>query len=64
MLSDEPPYFASRGDAAGEDVVFYRDGHYTDFPAWAVIQRDVAREACRRFLSGEPMPSNVTWVEV
>src|SRR4051794_10840189 len=42
--SPEPPYFISVGDpdAAEEDPVFYLHGHWTEFPASALVPNSAA----------------------
>ena len=64
--SPQPPYFMSRGDTASTDEgpVFYLHGHWTEFPASALVPRAEAREAARRFVQTGDRPDNVSWQEV
>lgn len=66
--SDDPPYFMSVGrpDAPDdEDVGFYFQGHWTEFPASALVPVDRAREAARALLLATGhRPDVVSWEEV
>lgn len=60
----DPPYFNSVGDEEnGPDLIFAYRGHWTDFPSRMSVPLDAAREAVRRFASGESLPKNVRWEE-
>jgi immunity protein Imm1 of predicted polymorphic toxin system len=56
----------SLGDAAAseEGAVFYLHGHWTEFPATALIPNPAAREAARQFLRTGDRPDTVRWEEV
>lgn len=65
--SQDPPYFVSVGDInPSGDVVFYFNGHYSEFPPHAAVSPAEALEAVRAFVAsaGLPLPSNVSWEEV
>jgi Immunity protein Imm1 len=60
----DPPYFNSVGkDEDGPDLIFDYRGHWTEFSARCGVDPNQAREAVRRFVSGERLPSNITWEE-
>jgi cobyrinic acid a,c-diamide synthase len=63
--SADPPYFMSADDTGSpdEDVVFYLHGHWTEFPASALVKNEDTREAARRFLATGQRPDNVMWEE-
>jgi hypothetical protein len=61
----EPPYFVSRGEgAAGDALVFYYYGHWTEFGAEAAVPLDDAILALRQFFETGQRPSGVAWDEV
>lgn len=60
----EPPYLLSAGaDTAGDPLVFFVDGDWTELDSGAAISTADAREAMRRFFAGEVPPANLSWVE-
>ncbi len=60
----DPPYFNSVGDEEdGPDLIFAYRGHWTDFPSRMSVPEEAAREAVRRFVSGELLPKNISWEE-
>jgi hypothetical protein len=60
-----PPYFVSKGDGGqGSPLVFFRDGHWSEFDSDAAISAAVAREAAISFVSTGERPANVRWSEV
>lgn len=65
--SDDPPYFVSVGGSDAlddEDVGFYYQGHWSEFPSSAVVPVERAREAARLFLSTGRRPDAIEWEEV
>lgn len=64
--SSDPPYFLSVGDGGtrDEDAVFYLHGHWTEFPATALLPNPAAREAARQFVSTGERPEKIEWEEV
>ena len=62
---EKPPYFVSRGQArVGAPVVFFYDGHWTEFDREAVIAPADAAEAMREFFATEKQPTRIMWAEV
>ena len=60
----DPPYFLSRGtDAPAGDgpLVFYYEGHYSDFPPTAAVPADLARRAALEFFRTGERPTCVDW---
>jgi hypothetical protein len=63
--ASEPPYFVSSGGEVRDvPLVFFRDGHWSEFDGRAAISVAVAREAAREFLSTGVRPSKIRWSEV
>lgn len=65
--SDDPPYFVSVGDSdalGDEDVGFYFQGQWSEFPPSAVVPIERAREAARLFLLTGQRPDVIEWEEV
>lgn len=65
--SDDPPYYMSRGSRSSprdDIIVYYFQGHWTEFPVTAVVPIEDAREAARVFFLTDERPSNVDWEEV
>jgi Immunity protein Imm1 len=61
----EPPYFVSRGDgAAGDALVFFYNGHWTEFGTEAAVPLDDAIPAVRQFFETGQRSSAVAWDEV
>jgi hypothetical protein len=61
----DPPHFVSRGSTEeGDDLVFFYDGHWTDFPASRGIPVEDAFEAARLFVRTGERPTNIRWDEV
>ena len=62
---EAPPYFVSTGGTPhGNPLVFYRDGHWSEFESEAAISPCAAREAARTFLATGVRPSGIAWREV
>lgn len=62
---DQPPYYVSRGARkSGDKVVFFYDGHWTEFDSDALIDESEAAQAIRDFFETEQMPTGVRWAEV
>jgi hypothetical protein len=60
----DPPYLHTVGPAEeGDDLVFYYDGHWTDFPHAYAISLNEGREAIRRFLREGRLSPHVRWEE-
>lgn len=58
----EPPYLLSSGNQPLDcNPVFFYGGHFSEFPAAAVIELSRGREALRRFISSPGLPQNVQW---
>lgn len=65
--SGMPPYLESSGDETNtnsDSIVFYYGGHWTEFPASALIPKEAAREAMKSFFQTGERPNNVSWEEV
>jgi len=63
--NQEPPYLASRGGSPeGGDLVFFFDGHWTDFPPEASVSLSDGRAAMRIFLSTGELDPRIQWEEV
>lgn len=67
--SDDPPYFLSAGqvdvsDDDDDDVGFYFQGHWSEFPQSALVPAERAREAARAFFETGERPDVVEWEEV
>jgi hypothetical protein len=60
----DPPYYVSTGGAEEESLVFYRDGHWSEFSGESAISPEAAQEAALRFLATGDRPSNIEWSEV
>ncbi len=61
----EPPYFLSRGEvAAGDALVFFYNGHWSEFGPEASVPLDGAILALRQFFETGQRPSAVAWDEV
>jgi hypothetical protein len=63
----DPPYFLSAAEEqAGEEpfLVFFYDGHWTEFPRRAAIPIQLAREAVREFARTARRPTVLEWEEV
>jgi hypothetical protein len=61
----EPPYYVSHGRLGfSEPLVFFHDGHWTEFEPEAAIPVEVARTALADFFTTGSLPSNVKWTEV
>jgi hypothetical protein len=63
---ENPPYFLSHGrreDAVGT-VMFFFEGHWTEFDRKAVISRTEAVEAMREFFATEAIPTSIAWADV
>jgi len=57
-----PPYFVSRGDgAAGDALVFFYNGHWTEFGTEAAVPLDDAILALRQFFETGQRPNAVAW---
>ena len=64
-LMVEPPFFLSRGDATSdESLVFFYNGHWTEFPPEAGIPVNDALDALRQFFESGQRPTAVKWDEV
>jgi Immunity protein Imm1 len=62
---EEPPYFVSRGSGGGDGaVVFFYDGHWTEFDPEAVIALAEALDAVREFFATGTRPTLITWAAV
>jgi hypothetical protein len=61
----DPPYFASRGDGAGEGapVEFVFSGEITEFPPWSVVPTEAARQALRVFFETGELSPEIDWEE-
>ena len=64
--SSDPPYFVSAGNlgSSTDEVVFYHQGHWTEFPGSALVTIDDARDAARAFIATGKRPENVPWEEI
>ncbi len=63
--SGEPPYLVSKGfEASDELLVFYFQGHWTEFSMRNAIPISVARAAVREFLVTGKLTNTVEWEEV
>lgn len=65
--SDDPPYYVSAGRAessGADDVGFYFQGHWSEFPEEALVPMELAREAAQQFLATGTRPQSVHWEEV
>lgn len=63
--SQDPPYFASKGDPHAEGtVVFHYRGDWSEFPCWSAVPLSAARQAIRDFFTTGKLPSSVAWEEV
>jgi Immunity protein Imm1 len=63
--SAEPPYFVSDGSTKQDaPMVFFREGHWSEFDGGAAIAPSVAREAVHEFFATGTRPSCVVWREV
>jgi hypothetical protein len=64
--TSDPPYFISTGNLGPQNdgVVFYLHGHWSEFPASALVTNQDAREAARRFVATGRRPDNVRWEDV
>lgn len=65
--SDDPPYFLSVGRPASDgddDVGFYFQGRWSEFPASSLVPSELARDATRHFASTGERPDVVQWEEV
>ncbi len=61
----DPPYFVSLGrEGSAEPLVFFRDGHWTEFGAKSAIPVSVAIDAARQFLATGERPTMIEWTEV
>src|SRR5213592_4585355 len=59
---EEPPYYVSRGrEEAGDTVVFFYEGHWTEFDRRAVISPSEALEAMKEFFATARRPTRVAW---
>lgn len=64
---DDPPYFVSVGRSelvSDDDVGFYFQGRWSEFPSSALVPVGLAREAAHEFLSTGQRPDAVNWDEV
>jgi hypothetical protein len=60
----DPPYLqSSGGDSSAEELVFYYQGDYSEFPPESGIPIDQARQCLRQFLTNGELPSNIAWQE-
>lgn len=58
----DPPYLHSVGPTQeGDDLVFYYDGHWTDFSHAYAISLNEGREAMRHFLREGTLSPSVRW---
>jgi hypothetical protein len=61
----DPPYFVSRGETGRQEpLVFFRDGHWSEFDGGAAIPPASARNAVHEFFATGARPSSVAWSEV
>jgi hypothetical protein len=58
-------YFVSDGGPTdGLPLVFFRDGHWSEFDSQSAISNEAAREAAREFRATGGRPDNIAWREV
>lgn len=65
--SDDPPYYVSAGrpeSADDNDVGFYYQGHWSEFPEEALVPVELSRKAVEQFLATGERPEAVDWEEV
>lgn len=65
--SDDPPYFVSVGHdspPSDEDIGFYFQGHWSEFPNSALVAPKDARRAAHQLLLADERPGAVDWEEV
>jgi hypothetical protein len=63
--SSEPPYFVSTGsEEQGAPLVYFRDGHWSEFDVGDAVAPASAREAAHRFFVTGTRPSCIAWREV
>lgn len=65
--SDDPPYFQSAGRGSppsNEEVGFYFQGHWSEFPQEALVPARDARRAAQEFMASRSRPEAVEWEEV
>ncbi len=63
--SGDPPYLVSKGsEASDEPLVFYFQGHWTEFSMRNAIPVSAARDAVREFLTTGKLTCAVDWEEV
>lgn len=61
----EPPYFVSRGEgSAKEALVFFYNGHWTEFGGAEAIPVADAVAALREFYDTGDQPTGIAWQEV
>ncbi len=62
--SKDPPYLHSRGgNDEGADLVFFYDGHWTEFPSEQAVDTATGVDAVRHFLSTGSLPQFIDWEE-
>jgi len=60
----DPPYMQSLGgDSSTDELVFYYQGDYSEFPPESAIPTQQARECLRQFLATGELPNNIAWQE-
>ena len=64
--SADPPYFLSRGDetSVSDPLVFFYNGHWTEFGVEASVPADQAVLALKEFFETGEQPSSVALAEV
>jgi Immunity protein Imm1 len=61
----DPPYYLSRGDEDSDNpIVFFYDGHWSEFPRRAAVPAAAAVAAAREFFHTGRRPRLLAWDEV
>ena len=60
--SCDPPYFVSTGALTDSGcLVFFTDGHWTEYPSSWAVDIATARKAISEFITGTSLPPSIQW---
>ena len=62
QANGEPPYYWSNGGTpASGNLVFFIDGHWTEFLPESAVDMGTAHQTLLEFITGSGLPKNIGW---